>query len=769
VKTDTSSDKLISRAQALVQHLILDKSVPEMNGFKGRGIVTCAGGYRYFTNAWIQIKLLRYLGCDLPIQLWYCGAEEMDSKMRRMVGLLDVECVNAMPHVAKEVSFNVANRGPMLKATAIAKSSFEEVLFLDADNALVQEPSFLFALPEYQKSGALFWPGIAPFDEKDPLWMVFGLSSINEPGMETGQMLINKRLNREPVVFVERLNAHANIFHNFEGSSNLFRLAWRKLGKTYAMPGFPSQMLTVPDPQGNACDAMLCQHDFSGERLFQHRMFCKWDLLGDNPWIGGAFYESRSREFLEELKGQWRGLSGSRRAGAKPILHPRGRSLLNKLWLLKLLLPAPSKQNKPSEARLKADAGMDSLPSYVKPPQEVGRINVQGGNTAKPVEARTLEVILEVQFAADGTFKKGANALTGYFWEIKEQSRRTHLILHSDRGRTISLKPINSNYWQGKEALLRTVEDVFPQLGNMSRRSIAHAAHGQIASAFNRQVHVGCSEVHSEERVGDQILATYACSALSRLGVEVIFHTPFANWFSRVVEPGLIITNEPHESCIDVNRGYAAQLRYGSSRASWYASSLHPMLKPVKPKVRKAGIVRRFPFDKYIILAPYTRCRDRNWPEAHWARLASLLRNHGHELVAFGWQEHAATLQRTFSQTQLFWVVGDLSPDWVMDALLGAEAYVGVDCDMTHLAALLDVKSVVVHSQLPASFLWHGGKNIRSVTPDTSCTFCRWQEDRGYLKSCDAACSALATVNPEAVALEVLSLLGKRGDSHQRF
>jgi len=45
-----------------------------------------------------------------------------------------------------------------LKALAILLSRFSHVLLLDADNFPVKDPSFLFDLPAYTETGALFWP-----------------------------------------------------------------------------------------------------------------------------------------------------------------------------------------------------------------------------------------------------------------------------------------------------------------------------------------------------------------------------------------------------------------------------------------------------------------------------------------------------------------------------------------------------------------------------------------------------------------------------------
>jgi hypothetical protein len=63
--------------------------------FHGRGIVICGGGLRYFPCAWVCIKMLRHVGCQLPVQFWYQGSEEMDRNMISLIESLGVECVDA--------------------------------------------------------------------------------------------------------------------------------------------------------------------------------------------------------------------------------------------------------------------------------------------------------------------------------------------------------------------------------------------------------------------------------------------------------------------------------------------------------------------------------------------------------------------------------------------------------------------------------------------------------------------------------------------------
>ena len=107
----------------------VDDIPPYPGGFKGRGITICGGGHTYFTNAWILIRMLRKLGCGLPIQLWYYGADELDEEMAELVSPYGVECVDAKA-IAKRYKRKISPGWP-LKPLSILYSPFEEVLALD--------------------------------------------------------------------------------------------------------------------------------------------------------------------------------------------------------------------------------------------------------------------------------------------------------------------------------------------------------------------------------------------------------------------------------------------------------------------------------------------------------------------------------------------------------------------------------------------------------------------------------------------------------------
>ena len=74
-------------------------------------------------------------------------------------------------------------------------------------------------------------------------------------------------------------------------------MAFRKCDRDYSMPRYPIYSL----------EATMCQHDFRGERLFQHRNLAKWSFAQKNLRIHDFWHEDLCISFLETLRNQWDG------------------------------------------------------------------------------------------------------------------------------------------------------------------------------------------------------------------------------------------------------------------------------------------------------------------------------------------------------------------------------------------------------------------------------------------------------------------------------
>jgi len=184
-----------------------------------------------------------------------------------------------------------------LKAYALLHSAFEEALFLDADNVPVADPSFLFETPEYLEHGAVFWPDFGRLQRDRSIWRLCGVPYREEPEFESGQMVVDKRRCWKALQVAMHMNEHSGFYYeHVHGDKETFHMAWRRLGQSYAMP---SRRI-------HALDATMCQHDFQGRRIFQHRNLDKWRLDGGNRRIPGFQFENECLAFLEALDGLWK-------------------------------------------------------------------------------------------------------------------------------------------------------------------------------------------------------------------------------------------------------------------------------------------------------------------------------------------------------------------------------------------------------------------------------------------------------------------------------
>ena len=277
--------------------------------FNGRGIVICGGGSKYFTSAWVCINRLRRAGCELPIQLWHLGKKEMTREMRQLVAPLDVECVDAASMRKKFPARRLG--GWELKPYAIVHSPFREVLLIDADNVPVMNPEFFFETPQFHRTGAIFWPDFprAISEKGRAVWRSCGLRVPREPEFETGQIVVDKARCWTALNLCLWFNENSDFYYqHVYGDKETFHLAFRKLRTSYAL---------IPKPI-HRLDSTMCQHDFEGRRVFQHRNMDKWDLFLRNKRIEDFWFENECRGHVEQLRRRWHGM-----------IHPEIQKKLN--------------------------------------------------------------------------------------------------------------------------------------------------------------------------------------------------------------------------------------------------------------------------------------------------------------------------------------------------------------------------------------------------------------------------------------------------------
>jgi len=249
------------------------QNTPPYPGESGRGIVVVGGG-KYFVSAYVTIRVLRHVGCHLPIELWHLRGE-MNRRQKGLVRPWGVRCVDADSLTAKR-PFRFLDhwwRGWQLKAYALLHCGFREVLLLDADCYPVRNPEFLFRWSGYQTHGAAFWPdllsemghfGVDPF-------AVLGIKPLSGAASESGQLLLDRGRCWKELCLAAHYNSQADFVYKIVyGDKDTFPLAWLRLNRPFARP-WP---YCTHRPPG------LIQHGPDGLPLFQHRIGDKFRLCG---------------------------------------------------------------------------------------------------------------------------------------------------------------------------------------------------------------------------------------------------------------------------------------------------------------------------------------------------------------------------------------------------------------------------------------------------------------------------------------------------------
>lgn len=245
---------------------------PYSDTFKGKGIVICAGGLSYYTCCHMLIHSIRRSGCKLPVEVWYMG-NEISVEGRAALEAQGVTCCNFLDYD------NTSLAGWMLKPLAILKSSFREVLYLDADNICCSNPEVLFLSQEYLRTGALFWPDYWKTASENPIWDIIGCSDFDMKEQESGQLLIHKEKCWRALNLCLYFNSMHQIYYKLLwGDKDTFRFAWIATKTPFYMISVEPAACGYDDIRGRFLGTTMIQHNINGEFLFLHRNLLKWDI-----------------------------------------------------------------------------------------------------------------------------------------------------------------------------------------------------------------------------------------------------------------------------------------------------------------------------------------------------------------------------------------------------------------------------------------------------------------------------------------------------------
>lgn len=227
-------------------------------GHDGHGIVVLGGG-KYFACGWVLCRMLRMLGCTLPIEFWYVDAHELDHYQQGLLRELGAEPVTLSERTDRRPR---VNGGWEHKIWSIMFSRFREVLFLDADQVPACDVSSVFDDSEYREHGLRLWPDLLNdhgWDVTDQAFRICGLpvpdgrllqngrghtKSTGYRPIESGQILVDKSRCWRTLEMVRTLNDQSDFWFRtppgehkwfIYGDKSTWLLAAGMTGQQYAM------------------------------------------------------------------------------------------------------------------------------------------------------------------------------------------------------------------------------------------------------------------------------------------------------------------------------------------------------------------------------------------------------------------------------------------------------------------------------------------------------------------------------------------------------
>ncbi|KAF9964417.1 hypothetical protein BGZ70_006482 [Mortierella alpina] len=277
--------------------------------FKGRGLVFCAGNGQFeFVITAIQAVRNR-LKSTLPIQVFHMGEGDLSKERQEYLKNMasDIEIVD----VTKILDNDYMRLGGWaIKPFAMLASTFEEVMFVDADAYFLQDPTVLFDDPGYKATGALFFFDRTLFADQPraPNWIksmlpimssfppksrLFNLLSAHE--QESGVVLINKKKRFLGMLATCKMNGKWErdlvSYKVFHGDKETFWVGFEMIQDPYAfMRNYGGVIGELrPDNAQSVCGAQL--HE---------------DHLGRPLWWNGGLYRNKNAGVTRNLDfGYW--------------------------------------------------------------------------------------------------------------------------------------------------------------------------------------------------------------------------------------------------------------------------------------------------------------------------------------------------------------------------------------------------------------------------------------------------------------------------------
>ncbi|KAJ5882517.1 Alpha-mannosyltransferase [Penicillium soppii] len=246
-----------------------------------RGIVSTAGGF-YLPVLVISLRMLRRTGSTLPMEVFLATESEYEPYICAVVlPSLNARCVilsrilSASPTTIEKYQF---------KPFAILFSSFEEILFLDADAFPLENPESLFTSEPFTSTGLITWPDFWASSISPHFYTIADFEAplmTTRQSTESGEILLSKRTHLRTILLCT--------YYNFHGPTHYYPLLSQGAAGEGDKETFLAAAMATREPFYQVSEALCAlghetQGGMAGSAMAQFNPVQDFELTRQGVW-----------------------------------------------------------------------------------------------------------------------------------------------------------------------------------------------------------------------------------------------------------------------------------------------------------------------------------------------------------------------------------------------------------------------------------------------------------------------------------------------------
>ncbi|KAJ5933509.1 hypothetical protein N7454_005838 [Penicillium verhagenii] len=195
----------------------ISTSAPQLHYIPGtRGVVSTAGG-SYLPVLVISLRMLRRTGSTLPMEVFLADEDEYEDYIcDTVLPSLNARCI-VLSRILVAAPARIEKY--QFKPFAMLFSSFEEILFLDADAFPLEQPEALFRGEPFRTNNMVTWPDFWASSASPIFYEIIGTSvpAMNlRQSTESGELLLSKKTHTRTLLL--------STYYNYWGPSHFYPL-----------------------------------------------------------------------------------------------------------------------------------------------------------------------------------------------------------------------------------------------------------------------------------------------------------------------------------------------------------------------------------------------------------------------------------------------------------------------------------------------------------------------------------------------------------------